>query len=716
MGGERKEIQAKDARYISGSDWRCVFSVADIDIPDTKQALLMLINITNEHICRCPVIDVRQGSRGETVIEADLTPLKSTVENCRTERWKTYLTVKDRNGTGTEETYILKDPAYEKQSAGKKKKKDLFKRRFEFVKEPTAAFDFQGRTVEIVPDSVSGGEWILCAGDMCLRYMYAVRCAGTAYRVANNKLTFNIICPKIDGIEWKGVVLTYRYRLENDRRDYYFPASKVTEGPDRIMTVTEANLEGLEFKPINWDVRMVFEENGEQFWCHVMSPEADEAKGEPAVNKNVLREVFSQQSIDIQDGLQLSIACTDIGNTTVIVQQYTPYSGLGFRLKERLALLIYRLTRRSLRKKNIFIIYEKFCSMAQDNGFYFFRYCMENDMEKVMGRRIFYVIDKKQNDYRKLEQYKDHVIQFMSLKHMVYVLAARLLISSDSKRHAYAWRATESVIRRRVIKEKKSVFLQHGVFGLKRSDEFRRGTGGGTNLFIASNEMEKGFIADDMGYKPDQIAVTGLARWDVLEDKSAGMNQKHILVMPTWRKWLEETTDEIFLESEYYLKYMELINSEELADYLECNDLWMDFYIHPKFSEQMKQFSASSDRVRLIPFGTEPLNELMMECKLLITDYSSVCWDVYYMGKPVIFYQFDLAKYNEAQGSYMNLEKDLFGDRTETQEELLALLKEAASDDFKLKPRYAEMREAMYAYIDHNNSKRTCEEIMKRGW
>ena len=25
----------------------------------------------------------------------------------------------------------------------------------------------------------------------------------------------------------------------------------------------------------------------------------------------------------------------------------------------------------------------------------------------------------------------------------------------------------------------------------------------------------------------------------------------------------------------------------------------------------------------------------MMRCKLLVTDYSSVCWDVYYMGKPI---------------------------------------------------------------------------------
>ena len=34
----------------------------------------------------------------------------------------------------------------------------------------------------------------------------------------------------------------------------------------------------------------------------------------------------------------------------------------------------------------------------------------------------------------------------------------------------------------------------------------------------------------------------------------------------------------------------------------------------------------------------------------------------------------------------------------------------------KLKPEYAEMRESMYKYLDHNNSQRTCDEIMKRNW
>ena len=144
--------------------------------------------------------------------------------------------------------------------------------------------------------------------------------------------------------------------------------------------------------------------------------------------------------------------------------------------------------------------------------------------------------------------------------------------------------------------------------------------------------------------------------------------------------------------------------------------MYPDVYIHPNGREYIKNFSISGDRVALIPFGSQPLNELMMECKLLVTDYSSVCWDVYYQGKPVLFYQFDLEQYNETQGSYIDMETELFGDRATEPEQLFALLEEAAANGFQLKEKYAEMRESMYAYLDHNNSQRTCEEIQKRNW
>lgn len=697
------------ASHVGRREMKWKLMIHDLDLIDVKELEIRLVNIGSNHEMICPVYIIGKEG-GKTLIEADISPIRDTVENCRAERWKVYLKAGDI-------TYTLEDPDYERTISGtaEKKKKDKFKRRFELVKDPIASFSFEKSTVEVVPDCVSGGEWILCVGDRCLRYMYALRCIGVDYRVAKHKLTFKVLCPNIEGIKWKGIVLTYRYRLEEDRSDYFFPISSSTSDDGSITATTVADLEGLDFRPINWDVRMVFEKDGDQFWCHMMSPEADDAVKKNA-DQSIMKGLFTAQRELLPDGWQLSLACTDKGNTTIIVQQDTPYAGFRFRLKERLALLFYRFMRKNLKKKKIVLVYEKYCSMAQDNGFYFFKYCMDNDMEKKMDRHIYYVIDKNQPDYDRLKPYETHVLQYMSFKHMLYLLAARLLISSDSKKHAYAWRSTESIIRKKILKEKKSVFLQHGVFGLKRSAEFKRGTSGGTNLFIASNELEKGFIVDNMGYKPDQVAITGLARWDVLEDKSVDTDQKRVLVMPTWRKWLEDTTDKIFLESEYFLTYMELINSDKLADYLRRHDLRMDFYVHPKISEKIEEFSTTSDRIRLIPFGSEPLNDLLMECSLLITDYSSVCWDVYYQGKPVIFYQFDLAKYNEAQGAYMDLEKDLFGDRAETQDALFVLLKESAENDFDLKPRYAEMREGLFSYIDHENSKRTCEEIMRRGW
>lgn len=97
----------------------------------------------------------------------------------------------------------------------------------------------------------------------------------------------------------------------------------------------------------------------------------------------------------------------------------------------------------------------------------------------------------------------------MSLKHMVYILAARLLISSDSKAHSYAWRAKESVILPLVAKNKRLVFLQHGVIALKRVEFYRSGTNS-VSLFVTSNDQEHDIIINELGYLPEEVIVTGL--------------------------------------------------------------------------------------------------------------------------------------------------------------------------------------------------------------
>ena len=112
-------------------------------------------------------------------------------------------------------------------------------------------------------------------------------------------------------------------------------------------------------------------------------------------------------------------------------------------------------------------------------------------------------------------------------------------------------------------------------------------------------------------------------------------------------------------------------------------------------------------------FGDILVNELLMRCKMLITDYSSVSWDVLYQNKPTLFYQFDLDKYNEAHGSYIDMKTDLFGDRAETLDQLLDSLEKTIQNNFRMEPKYEKMQQEYFQFEDHEHSRHICEEIKK---
>ena len=388
------------------------------------------------------------------------------------------------------------------------------------------------------------------------------------------------------------------------------------------------------------------------------------------------------------------------------------YDGLSFRLKEMTALVLYKLFKPYWDKRHIQLVYEKFCMMAQDNGFYFFKYCMENHEEERQKSHIYYVITKDAADRQKLLSYKEHLIDFMSIRHMIYMQASKLLVSTDTRSHLYAIRQRGSILKR-YLRKKPIVFLQHGVTALKRVDFFYgKGKAGSCNLFVVTSDFEKKIVEDHFGYTEDEIVNSGFARWDVLEDKSEGVRE--LLIMPTWRTWLENVTPEEFKKSDYFSNYMELLNSDRFRDFLEKNDLHANFYLHSKFREFMQDFSVESPRIRLIAFGEEPANELIMRCKMLVTDYSSVCWDVFYLDKPVVFFQFDRDKYEEAHGSYLDMSKELFGDCTDNVSTLLDYLEECQEDAFQIKPQYEKMRRNFYKYYDDQNSRRICDAIVEK--
>lgn len=696
------------ALSLGGENWHWRLHFPNADLIHADECGLLMEKIAAESRIFCSV--TAEPAENGTIVTADLSPLTATLENSLYSDWTAVLCV--RRGNAFYAMPVL-DPLHTYYDAHD------FQTDFNFTsdlnRQPVGTIELFGRTIEGCPHWVRKQNTRLCFRmcDQTLRYMTSFTCRADWAKLHFGVFSMKVRCPKIDG-KWTGFVITHRMKLEEDRMTYELPLKSLKDCGDYYEAVVSIPVKKLEFKPLYWDLRMVFEQDGMEFWCSVKAPPKLTERSDKV--KNAVKKLFFGESVRLNKENQLFLYRTAYNRFSLVCQERTEYSGFLFRLKERLALVLYFLLKKSLSKQAIMLVYEKYCCMAQDNGFYFFQYCMENNMEQELNRKIYFVIDKNSADYReRLLPYQNHVIPFMSLKHMVYLLGCRLMVSSDSKAHAYAWRCKESIIQPYVEKNRRLVFLQHGVIALKKVDFFSSGTNT-VDLFVTSNQREHDIIVNELGYQPHEVIITGLARWDVMQDRSAQQSPKSILIMPTWRNWLEEVSDETFRHSDYYQNYMALLNSERLEAYLEEHDLQLQFYIHPKFREYIGNFSISGDRVRLIPFGTEPLNELMMECSMLITDYSSVCWDVYHQGKPVLFYQFDLAKYNETQGAYIDMETELFGDRATTPDQLFELMEEAAQNGFRLKQKYAEMRPTMYKYLDRNNSKRVLEEIRKRNW
>lgn len=536
--------------------------------------------------------------------------------------------------------------------------------------------------------------------------IYKVVCEALKIHVSDKYITLKAECPGKDR-NWKGFLLSYRYKKEEDKDDRFFAADSIVQTEKGCILSAKIPLADQEFKSTYWSIRTVFEKDGYDYYAAI--------KAYKQKLKESYKKLFQKNCKYYNIGDEKYILFPYVagnGNINLMFRTSEGNDGFKFRLKERLGLRLFQLFEKPLRAKKIMLVYEKYCYMAQDNGYQFFRYCMENDMEKIMNRKIYYVIDKKSPDYEKVKKYKKNVVNFMSVRFIAYMLAAKLLVSSDVRSHAYAWRHRSSIIAH-VIKKKKHIFLQHGVTAMKKVDGiFGKSHDLPTNLFVVTSDAEYDIVNKYFGYNKNEIALTGFARWDVLEDKSAG--RREILVMPTWRNWLDDVDSEEFKKSEYYKNYTTLLNSEKLDRILRENDVTLNFYIHPKFKDYIGNFNIDAERVHLIPFGTQPLNELMMECNMLITDYSSVSWDVYYMNKPVLFYQFDIDTYLNTHGSYMDMEHDLFGDRTLDVNELIDMIEENIKNNFVMKEKYAREREKNFKYMDKNNCKRICTVIRQK--
>ncbi len=372
----------------------------------------------------------------------------------------------------------------------------------------------------------------------------------------------------------------------------------------------------------------------------------------------------------------------------------------------------------SLRKKKrpLLVISDRL-EAADDNGEALFRYFRANMADKVDS---YFVLKSNSIDYDRMSEFGP-IVEPGSDEHKRLVLMADAVVSSHSDDIYRNPFGNEGIYYRDLL-HKPMMIAEHGVSHGKDFHTWFNRSNHMLELFIAASDKElDAFSADAYGYSRDQIAITGLPRFDYLEDAS----RKLITIMPTWRKqlcvgqnpdtgWWELRDD--FEDSTFARAYRELMNSERLWAAAEEYGYEIRFKLHPSFFGSEDRFGFG-ENVKFTEV-TDSYKKVFAESALIVTDYSSVMYDFAYLGKPAVYFQFDMDDidnrhiFNWTEG--YSYEDEGFGEVETTASGTVDRLIEYMKNGCVLKEEYDLRRKAFFKYNDRNNSQRACQAILKR--
>ena len=172
-----------------------------------------------------------------------------------------------------------------------------------------------------------------------------------------------------------------------------------------------------------------------------------------------------------------------------------------------------------------------------------------------------------------------------------------------------------------------------------------------------------------------EVVLTGFPRYDSLFSKKVD-NSNQILIMPTWRNNIvgtstaaganTRTINKNFMETEYAKHWYSLLHSSELKKMIDEHNYEVIFAPHPNIQPYLNQFKVPKYiKCWSGESGDKSIQDLFGESSILITDYSSVAFDMAYLNKAIVYYQFDKESFfsgnHTYQQGYFSYEKDGFG-------------------------------------------------------
>lgn len=338
--------------------------------------------------------------------------------------------------------------------------------------------------------------------------------------------------------------------------------------------------------------------------------------------------------------------------------------------------------------KNVWLISDR-GDMAGDNGEALFLFLHNKPV------KAYYAISKDSPDYMRLSAI-GNVIPYGSF------LFRFLLCVSDAYLSSYVFYMENH-------EETPQIFLQHGVTGNDIS-KYVNGSSHSNFYIITSGNTEKNSFHEEQ-YKvlKEHVWLTGLPRYDRLYNKP----EKIITVSLTWRKNLLNMSKEEILNSSYFKAYQSILEDDDLIAFLEKRGYKLYFKMHP----MMKEYDLFDRFHENVELWNESYTDIFGKSDLLITDYSSIAFDFAYLGKPVIYYQFDEESFwsgtHSLSKGYFDYRKDGFGEVVTSYKELKEFIYSYVENSCVVKPEFSGRVNRFFTYRDKNNSERVYNKVLE---
>ncbi len=335
------------------------------------------------------------------------------------------------------------------------------------------------------------------------------------------------------------------------------------------------------------------------------------------------------------------------------------------------------------------------------------------------AQNIWFTVNAGTPDYRRLQKDGFRLVAYGSFRWRVLLLSSSMVVSS----HADAY-VTNPLPRKRFGAPQYSfVFLQHGIIKGDLSPWLNRKS---TAMVVTSTEPEYAYLAGDGPYSvtSKEVRLTGLPRHDALLRKSSALPAREVVdvvIAPTWREYLagkprtwatDRDRNLEFMSSRYAQEWSQVLRSEKLRDVVRRHGLRLVFMPHPNIQPYLDEFRLPREVV-VARYGEVDAQEAVARAACLVTDYSSTAFNAAYLGRPVIYFQFDaeeyIAAHTEGPG-YYDYGTDGFGPVVPSAEGVADAL-ERLMEDPDYRARYAAVAERTFPVRDGRNSERVFEAI-----